>query len=425
MCKRIMLWVLLLCPLFTVWAQSPVPAPPQSKPIAVVGATIHRGDGEVIENGLLTFDNGIITSVDRADAKVSLKDHTVIDATGKHIYPGFIAPNSQLGLIEIGAVRATVDAAETGDLNPNARALIAYNTDSQVIPTVRSRGVLYTQTTPEGGLVAGQSSIMQMDAWNWEDAAVLADDGMHVYWPNRQTYNWREGTFGKNERYEEEVQQWVDFLNEARAHCDNPDAPANLKLSACCRLFKGEQRLFIHADQAKDIAQAVLIAHDAGIKVIITGGAESYMVADVLKAHQVPVVLGPTHALPNTLDTDVDQPFKTPALLYQAGVQFCLSNEGFWQQRNLPFQAGSAVAYGLPYEQAVKAITLDAAQILGVADRIGSITTGKNASFIITTGDALDMRTNQVTHAFIQGRAIDLDNKQEVLYRKFQAKYQE
>jgi imidazolonepropionase-like amidohydrolase len=405
-------------------AQSPQPAPAQSKPIAIVGGTAHLGNGQVVENALITFENGKITRVDQATAKVELSDHTRVDAAGKHIYPGFIAANTQLGLVEIASVRATLDASEAGDMNPNARALIAYNTDSQVTPTVRSRGVLYAQTTPEGGLISGQSSVVQLDAWNWEDAAVVADDGMHLNWPRRRSFNWREQQWTKNERFDEQVRNLETFLREARTHCTDAAAPPNLKLGAMCGLFDGSQRLYVHADQAKDIEQAVLLGKAHNLKVVIVGGAESYMVTEVLAAHQVPVVLGPTHDLPNTLDSDVDQPFKTPAQLHAAGVQFCLTNDGYWQQRNLPFQAGTAVAYGLPYEKAVQAITLDAARILGAADRIGSLEVGKDASIIITAGDALDMRTNQVEHAFIAGRHINLDNKQEALYRKFKAKYE-
>jgi imidazolonepropionase-like amidohydrolase len=181
--------------------------------------------------------------------------------------------------------------------------------------------------------------------------------------------------------------------------------------------------LYCHVDQAADIEQVVLLGKSLDVKVVIVGGAESYLLTDLLKEAEVPVILGPTHALPNSTDSDVNQMYKTPAMLHEAGVQFCLSNEGYWQQRNLPYQAGSAVAYGLPYEQAIQAITLDAARILGVDDQIGSIEVGKSASLILTEGDVLDMRSSQVIKAFIDGRDVDLDNKQEVLYRKFKTKY--
>ncbi|WP_020538335.1 amidohydrolase family protein [Lewinella cohaerens] len=405
-------------------AQPPVPGAVQAKPIAIVGGTAHLGNGEVIENALVTFDQGKITRVDRASAKVDLSDHEVVDGTGKHIYPGLIAPNTQLGIVEIAAVSATRDNAETGYLNPNARSLVAYNTDSQVTPTVRSRGVLFAQVTPQGGALSGQSSIVQLDAWNWEDAAVLADDGHHLNWPRRRSYSWRQGTWTKNERYAEQVQSVEDFLRQAQAYCAGADREPNLRLASACGLFNGKQRLFVHANLAKDIEQAILLGKKFDLDLVIVGGEESYLVTELLREYKVPVVLGPTHALPGTLDSDVDQPFKTPAALHEAGVQFCLSNEGFWQQRNLPFQAGTAVAYGLPYEKAIQALTLDAASILGVADRIGSLEVGKDASLIITSGDVLDMRTSVVEHAFIDGRKVDLDNKQDQLYRRFQTKYQ-
>lgn len=414
----------------TCWASSiafgqpPVPAPAQDGPIAIIGGTAHLGNGEVIENALITFDEGKITRVDRADAKVDLSDHRQVNAAGKHIYPGFIAPNTQLGIVEISAVRATRDDAEVGALNPNARTIIAYSTDSQVTPTVRARGVLYAQIVPEGGRLSGQSSVVQLDAWNWEDAGVSVDDGHHLRWPRRRSYSWREGRWTDNKDYQKDVDEVEEFLRQAQAYCQSDADERNLRLDAACGLFKGEQRLFVHANLAADIQQAILLAKTFDVQMVLVGGAESYLVAEMLAEYEVPVIIGPTHDLPGTLDSDVDQAFKTPAMLHAAGVDFCISNEGFWQQRNLPFQAGSAVAYGLPYEAAVEALTLGTARILGIDKTVGSLEEGKAASLIITVGDALDMRTNTVEHAFISGREISLDNKQDQLYRRFQTKYQ-
>ena len=422
--KTIYILFLLLCTTSVLVGQPPIPAPAQDDPIAIVGGTAHLGNGEVIENALITFADGKITRVDQANAKVDLSDHRQVSAEGKHIYPGFIAPNTQLGLIEIGAVRATRDDREIGGLNPNARAIIAYNTDSHVTPTVRARGVLYAQVVPDGGRLSGQSSVVQLDAWNWEDAAVKTDDGHHLRWPRRRTYSWRQGTWTENKNYGKDVQAVEDFLLQAKAYCEADNTERNLRLSAACGLFNGEQTLFVHANLAADIQQAVLMAKTFGVNMVLVGGAESYIVADMLADYNVPVIYGPTHDLPNTLDTDVDQTFKTPAALHAAGVEFCLSNDGFWQQRNLPFQAGSAVAYGLPYEAAIEALTLGTARILGIDDQVGSLEEGKHASLIITSGDALDMRTNQVEHAFISGREISLDNKQDQLYRRFKTKYE-
>lgn len=424
MIRYTLILILLMGISWSARAQSPVPAPAQSGPIAIVGATAHLGNGEVIENSLIAFVDGRITTVDRAEAKIGLENYATIDATGKHVYPGFIATNTQLGLTEIGAVRATHDEAEVGSFNPNTRALIAYNTDSQVTPTVRSRGVLYAQVVPTSGFISGSSSIVNLDAWNWEDATISTDEGVHMRFPRRRRYSWRAGTWRVNEQHGEQMKSIEDFLTQAKAYCAGEHTERNLRLDAMCGLFSGDKQLYVHVDGATDIEQAIVFANRFAVEVVIVGGAESYLVTDVLKAAKVPVILGPMHALPNTLDSDVDQVFRTPALLHEAGVDFCLSNDGYWQQRNLPFQAGSAVAYGLPYEAAVQAITLDAARILGVEKEVGSLEVGKAASLIITSGDALDMRTNTVERAFLDGRDVDLDNKQEVLYRKFKTKYE-
>ena len=275
-------------------AQNPVPAPPQEQPIAITGATAHLGNGEVIENALITFADGKLTQVGTFNGGAAPRGHTVIDAAGKHVYPAFIAPNSQLGLVEINAVRATQDMEEVGHLNPNVRALIAFNTDSQVLPTVRSRGVLFTQTTPDGNGVAGSSSIVHLDGWNWEDAAVLADDGIHVYWPRRFFWSWRTYQMRPNERYAEQLNELRSFLDQAKAYCATDNhTETNLKLESMCGLFNGEQRLYLHVDLAKDIEQGVLMGQEMGVKLVIIGGRDSYMVTDLLRANDVPVILGP------------------------------------------------------------------------------------------------------------------------------------
>jgi imidazolonepropionase-like amidohydrolase len=406
------------------WAQSPVPGPAQSQPIAIIGATAHLGNGELIENALITFAEGKITSVGSANEPRELEGYQRIDASGKEVYPGLIAPNTSLGLVEINAVRSTRDFNEAGSLNPNARAIIAYNTDSQVTPTVRSRGVLYAQTTPSGGLISGTSSIVQLDAWNWEDAAVRMDEGIHVNLPRRRSYNWRAGEWTSNKNYAKELEDLRSFFEQARAHCATANPDANLRLSAMCGLFNGQQQLYIHANTAQDILQAIALANSFDLPLVVVGGAQSYLLTDVLKAKDVAVILGPTHELPSTLDEDIDQAFRTPAILHEAGVRFCLSNGGHWQQRNLPFIAGSAIAYGLPYEAAGQAVTHNAAEILGFADQAGSLEVGKAATLIISSGDVFDMCSSQIEQAFIDGRRVDLDNKQAQLYRKFKTKYE-
>ncbi|MEI6409593.1 MAG: amidohydrolase family protein [Bacteroidota bacterium] len=417
--------------------QNPVPAPAQKAPVLIVGAVAHLGNGKIIPNSAIAFDNGKLTMV--ADAATSRYDRTkyakIYDATGKHVYPGFIAMNTSVGLVEIEAARATQDFAETGSYNPNVRALVAYNTDSDIPPTLRSNGVLLAQTTPSGGVLSGQSAVVQMDAWNWEDAAVR-EDGLHLYWPTLRSYGgWETGNpeLKKNEQYDKDVQALTRFFSEARAYLQTA-APerGNLKFEAMRSLFEGKQNLYIHTDDAKTIEESVLFAEQFNITPVLTGASDAWIVTDFLKNHHISVILAEPQRVPAREDEDVDQPFKTAAALEKAGIRFAISgvhNSGemgsSWKQRNLPFQAGQAVGGGLPYESAVRAITLDAAAILGIDATVGSLEVGKDATLFISEGDALDMRTCQVTAAFIQGREINLDNKQKQLARKFEAKYKQ
>lgn len=410
-------------------AQSPTPAPAQKSAILIMGATAHLGNGTVIANSAIGFEAGKLTLV--ADATTIRIDRSkygkIFDAAGKHVYPGFIAPDTRLGLVEVEAVRATQDFVEIGGINPNARALVAYNTDSEIIPTVRSNGVLMAQITPEGGTVSGTSSVVQLDAWNWEDAALRADDGLHLNWPALQSFGgFANPQMQKNEQYDKDVLTLRRYFDEARAYAQQP-APEvkNPKFEAMRGLFDQKQTLFVHTDHAKTIQEAILFAEGYGLRTVLVGGNDSWLVADFLKSHNVPVVLSRTQRLPSRDDEDVDQPFKTAAVLQEKGVVFAFSIDGAWQQRNLAFQAGQAVGFGLPKEAALSALTLNTARILQMDKQCGSLETGKDATLFISEGDALDMRSCQVTAAFIQGREINLDNKQKRLARKYEEKYRQ
>lgn len=426
---RLPLFLFLLSFAFTSVAQSPAPAPAQSSPVLIWGATAHLGDGTVIANSAIGFEGGKLTLV--ADATTIRLDRskypTVYDATGKHVYPGFIALNTNLGLAEIEAARATVDYADIGQYNPNLRSIVAYNTDSDVIPTVRSNGILLAQVTPQGGTISGASSVVQLDAWNWEDATYRSDEGIHLNWPAFQSFGgWQTGTPGmrKNEQYEKDVQALRRFFEEARAYAQQATpAVKNLRFETMRGLFNQKSTLYIHTSNAKTIQESVLFSESFGLKKVLVGASDAWMVTDFLKTHDVPVILHKTQSLPTREDEAVDQTFKTAALLHEKGILFALSNDGFWQQRNLPFQAGQAVGFGLPKEAAVRALTLHAAKILGIDQTCGSLETGKDATLFISEGDALDMRTCQVTAAFIQGRTINLDNKHKQLNQRFEQKY--
>jgi imidazolonepropionase-like amidohydrolase len=413
---------------FYLAAQQPVPAGRQAAPVLILGATAHLGNGQVLTNSAIAFENGKLTIV--ADASNQRFDRTkfgrIYDAAGKHVYPGFIATNSLLGLVEIDAVRATQDFDDVGELLPNQRALIAYNTDSEIIPTVRSNGVLLAQVVPTGATIAGQSSVVQLDAWSWEDAALRADDGIHLYWPNRSgvAVAGDENAQKRAEQYEKELQALSRFFNEARAY-QQAATPVerNLKFESLRALFDGRQKLYIHTAGAKSMQEAVLFAEQHKVQPVLVGAEDAFMVADFLKTHNVPVILSKTQRLPQREDEAVDQPYRTPAVLHEKGVLFALSEQGTWRQRNLGFEAGQAVGYGLPYEAAVASITLHAARILGIEATTGSLEVGKDATLFISEGDALDMRTSRVVAAFIQGREINLDDKHKALYRRFEEKY--
>ncbi|MFB9841991.1 amidohydrolase family protein [Mucilaginibacter ginsenosidivorans] len=424
------IWGLLLGTILAYGQADISPAPAQTKPVTITGATIHIGNGQVINGGYITFDKGKITAIGEGSPS-NTNGADVIDAAGKQVYPGFICPATTLGLVEIEeGARGTVDDDETGDINANVRSIIAYNTDSKVIPTVRSNGILLAQPTPAGGLISGQSSIVQLDAWNWEDAAYKTDIGIHMNWPvirpqGRRRAQPTPGT--PQESPEERMLKALDAIDnlftEAKAYAEAKPAVINLRFEAMKGLFNGTKKLFVNADGAKEIVQAINFGKKLGISVVIVGGKESYLVTDALKNNNVPVIIRETQALPERDDDDVYLPYKLPKILQDAGVLYGLTGTGFWRQRNLPFEAGQACGYGLTKEQAVSMITLNNAKILGIDKTTGTLEVGKDANLFISKGDALDMITIDVQKAFIQGRDINLDNLHKQLYRKFAAKY--
>jgi imidazolonepropionase-like amidohydrolase len=402
------------------------PATKQEKTIYLSHATIHVGNGQVIENGALVFTAGKITAVGSNVAAPA--DATVLDLQGKHVYPGIIAPLSTVGLTEVEAVRSTNDFSEVGDINPSVRALVAYNTDSKVINTLRSNGILLAQITPEGGMIPGSSSVVQFDTWNWEDAAYLKDGALHFYMPSLLPPAAPVGRVtipaDRIKESMEQINKVKAFFREAQAYSqDEKHTTTNLKFEAVRRLFTHQEKLFIHCNLVKEILLAIDFAKEFGFDVVIAGGEDSWMIADLLKQNNIAVVLKQPHSLPVMQDDDVDQPYKTAAQLQKAGVLFCISNEGFWQQRNLPFEAGTTSTYGLTKEEALSAVTLNTAKILGIDKTTGSLEAGKDANITISTGDILDMKSSIITQAFIQGRAINLDNKHKQLYERYKYKY--
>jgi len=405
----------------------PVPAADQSEPIAITGAVIHIGNGMIVNDGIITFDRGLITAVGVAGGGINLVDHALIDVEGRHVYPGFVLPNSTLGLIEVNSVRATSDVLEEGDINASVRSAIAYNTDSEIIPANRFNGILTAQVAPQGGLISGSSTVFKLDGWNWEDAMLAEDVGLHLHWPSyvQRRRNSETGLFETvdNENYEGQTQLLHSLFQDAQAYSGQL---LNLNLLAMQPLFNGVTKLFIHADEAKQIISAIRFARSYGIQdIVLVGGADALSVKDFLLAQNVPVIYERIHELPQREWQDVDMPFKTPFLLHDAGIKVGIGGgaTSIDRQRNLPFFAGTAAAYGLNRETALAMITSVNAEILGVADRVGTLEVGKDATLFISEGDALDMRTSQVLGAYIQGRDIDLYGTQQQLYERFRVKY--
>jgi len=410
-------------------AQLPQPAKPQSDAILLKGGIAHLGNGKVIQNALIGFDEGVITLVgDATRSKIDVAGYTVIDITGQHVYPGFILPNSSLGLEEVSALRATKDANETGQLKPHVRSLVAYNTDSKIPPTLRYNGILMAETAPKGGRISGTSSVMNLEGWNWEDAALKADVGVHMSWPSKMGGHFDFATFTwirePNKKYDSQVAELVSFFDDAKSYSELSNKERNLKMEAMAGLFDGSKILYIHANSAKEIVQAVRFGQQKGVqKIVMLARAEALDAASFLAENNIPVVLPNVHSLAGS-DEVIELPYELAGLLTKAGVTVALSHNGMLARaRNLPFYAGTAAAYGLGKEGALQAITLNAAKVLGIDNEVGTLEEGKRATLFVSKGDALDMMTNDLTHAFIDGKTIQLDGEQQALYKQYSEKY--
>jgi len=424
---QICLWLALFLFGLNITAQQ-TPAAKQAEAFVIEGATAHLGNGKVIENSLIMFEDGKLTFVGSAMTKIARKGMK-IKGEGKHVYPGFIAPSTSLGLIEVDAVRASKDQDEIGEMIPHVRSLIAYNAESKVVESMRPNGVLLGQIAPIGGRISGTSSVVQFDAWNWEDAVVKQDDAIHLHWPTTfRKGKWWEGEgrgYQANKKYGDEVKETLIFLKNAAVY-DSESEIKNPILSAMSGLYTGKQKLFVYADGEKEIIDAISHIKDVGIKeVVLVGGNHAHKVASFLKTSGVPVLVGATHNLPVFDEDDYDLPYKLPKLLVDAGLLVGLQNStaSNFQIRNLPFYAGQTVSQGMEKERALELITGNTAKILGIDDMYGSLETGKSATLIISEGDALDMKGNKLTQAFIDGREISLETHQTELWKRYEGKY--
>ncbi|BAO74488.1 amidohydrolase family protein [Winogradskyella sp. PG-2] len=408
------------------------PAPKQSKTIAIVGATAHIGNGTVIDNSIIVMEDGKLKNVsDATMSKIDTSAMEVIKANGKHVYPGFIVSNGTLGLVEVDAVKASNDLSEMGSFNPHIRSIIAYNAESKIVESMRPNGVLLGQVVPRGGRITGTSSIVQYDAWNWEDAAIKMDDGIHVNWPSSFSRGrWWLGEdpgLKPNKNYGKQVKELVDYFNESKSYNKGTKGESHIPYAALAGIFDGSKHLYINADDEKGITDAVNFAKSQGVSnITIVGGYQAGNVASFLKQNNVSVFLQRVHTRPELEDDDYDYTFKQAKKLVDTGVLVALEPSGQMERmnsRNLPFYAGTTVAHGLTKAQALQLITQNAAKIMGIDDAYGTLEVGKSATLFISEGDALDMRTNIVTKAFIDGRDISLETHQTELWKRYSKKY--
>ncbi|MCG1037625.1 amidohydrolase family protein [Polaribacter sargassicola] len=406
------------------------PADKQTADYSIEGATAHLGNGEVIENSLIMFSEGKIVFAGSANAKIARRG-TVINAKGKHVYPGFIAANASLGLVEIDAVKASDDEDEIGTNNPHIRSLIAYNAESKVVESMRPNGVLMAQITPRGGLISGTSSIVQLDAWNWEDAAIKVDDAIHMNWPGSLSSGRRrfggDGTLKPDPNYPKSIAGIKTYFSNAKTYLAGNAEKKHLPYEATKGLFDGTQKLFIHVNGQKEITDAITISKELGIeKVVIVKGGDADKVADLLVKYNIPIILERPHRNPSSEDDAYDSTYTIAKILTEKGITVGLGMEGSMERmntRNLPFYAGTFAAHGLEKEEALKLLTFNNAKILGIDDFAGTLEVGKDATLFISEGDALDMRTNIISNAFIQGRKISLETHQTKLWKRYSNKY--
>ena len=409
-----------------------IPGKPQEKPIALVGGTVHTSSGPEIPDATLLFAEGKIVAI---GPKLPLPEGTeTIDVRGKHMYPGLFDAFTSVGLVEIEAVRSTRDQVESGTINPNAKAQVAFNPDSELIPVARSNGVLLLLSAPHGGLMSGTSAVMQMDGWTWEDMTLRAAAGVHISWP--RTTPVKEFASVEPEpldlsKRDAAIASIRQAFADARAYYNAKKAASpgkdevkfDARWEALIPVFERQLPIIVQADEIQQIQSVVAFAAKEQVRLILLGGYDAPLCTELLKKHDVPVIVSGVHRLPQRNGDPYDHPFTVPQRLHEAGIRFCISgSEDAWSVRNLPYHAATAAAYGLAKDEALRANTLYPAQILGVENKVGSLETGKEATLIVTDGDVLEIPTH-VEQAFVQGRKVDLSDRHKRLYEKYQEKY--
>jgi imidazolonepropionase-like amidohydrolase len=405
--------------------------------LLLTGATVHTVSGETISPGQVLIKDGKISAVGNT---VSANGAKTIDLNGLHLYPGMIALNTDMGLVEIGAVRATRDQSEVGEFTPEVQSWLAVNPDSELLPVARANGVAYFQPTPQGGVVAGQSGLVALDGWTTEQMTVKPAVALHVYWPSaglntaprdqsRSGERWKSLEDQDKER-REKIKELDEFFQEARAYAKAREAAKEgdnfLRIpswEAMLPVVSGEVPITVHADDARQIRAAVKWAETNRFKIILAEARDAWKVAGLLASNNVPVIYNHIFTQPPRDSENYDVQFAAPAVLQKAGVKVAMSLSSYRASlvKNLPYEAAQAAAFGLPTDEALKTITLYPAQIAGVADRMGSLEAGKDATLVVTDGDILDIRTN-VKRMWIAGKEVNLENRHTRLYEKYKSR---
>ena len=411
------------------------PAPDQDKSVLIFGAVAHIGNGETIKNSIIGFNDGVIDLVapsgDNILTENIKKYDTIIDATNSHVYPGIIALNTNLGLVEIDAVRATVDDDDIGAYLPEIRSIVAYNAESKAVESMRPNGVLIAQVAPNGGIISGKSSVVQFDAWNWEDAVIEYDQGIHLNWPSPYTYGrWWLGEdrgLKANSNYNKQIKDLKDFFEKSRVNMSIENS-MNLKSIAMRPIFEGLTTVYLYADDEKEIVDGVTFLKGYGIdKIVIVGATGSKNQLNFIKKNNIPVVVKQPYRFPQSTDSDPMETFEIAKKMLDQGILVSIDPTGTTMARvsvrNLPFYAGSFSSFGIDKEIALSLITLNPAKILEIDKDFGTLEVGKSATLFISRGDALDIISNDVTHAFISGRGLSLETHQTRLWRRYLNKY--
>jgi len=431
-----MRYVFLIFLFSALFSNDQIPGNDQKRPILLKGGTLHTVSGDVLKEHDLLFAEGRIITID--EQIQPSPDTDIYEIYGKHVIPGFVAAYTRIGLTEISAVKQTNDHSEIGSINPNVRANVAYNPDSDLIPVTRSNGVLVVNSAPSSGRISGQSSVMELDGWTWEDATLKHPAGLNINWPYMYVNydkNRKKSDKAQRDEYKRQIREINDLVRNVRAYHKRKNAKerkaehkqeTDLRLESMIPFVIEQKSIFVHANEARQIKSAVDWARKNDLKIIIVGASDSWRLTDLLIKNNIPVIIDQVEKIPTRRFEPIHLPYKLPSILKAQGVQFCLNtiigypNDG--NIRNLPNEAMRAAAYGLDKNEALRSITLSTAEILGIDHMVGSLDIGKDATFFISETPPMEMNP-KILMAFIQGREVDLNNHQKMLYKKYQEKY--